>query len=404
MRTIKILSITAQKPFATGSGVYLCELVKGFAKMGHEQAIIFGGDIKDSCECTELSAISYKVSFNSKTLPFPVFGMSDNMPYESSKYRDMDEKQSKKFREEFEQCILKADEEFNPDIVVCHHLYYLTAITANILSHRKVVAICHGTCLRQLKNHSLEDKFIKENINKLYKIFALQNSQVNTIAEIFVVPKEKIIQIGMGYSSEMFYFLEKNSDSKNKLVYAGKLSPSKGVEYLIEAIEKLEQPVELFLAGDGNDIKFIEKIKLRAKEIERVSENKIYFLGRLGQKELGDLFRNSEIFVLPSFYEGLPLVIIEAIACGLKIVYTNMEGSYQWFESNFDKLALSKINMVGVLGDNEKADFDEDEYISNIAEAIEKSRKENYISQTKSLDKLKWDSLCDKIVKEIGEI
>ena len=39
---MKILSITAQKPHSTGSGVYLTELVKSFAQMGHTQAVIAG--------------------------------------------------------------------------------------------------------------------------------------------------------------------------------------------------------------------------------------------------------------------------------------------------------------------------------------------------------------------------
>ena len=39
---MKILSVTAQKPDSTGSGVYLTELVKGFNKLGHEQAVIAG--------------------------------------------------------------------------------------------------------------------------------------------------------------------------------------------------------------------------------------------------------------------------------------------------------------------------------------------------------------------------
>ena len=39
---MRILSITAQKPHSTGSGVYLTGLVKGFAALGHEQAVVAG--------------------------------------------------------------------------------------------------------------------------------------------------------------------------------------------------------------------------------------------------------------------------------------------------------------------------------------------------------------------------
>ena len=45
---MRILSVTAQKPDSTGSGIYLTELVRGFEKMGHEQAVIAGIGRKDT--------------------------------------------------------------------------------------------------------------------------------------------------------------------------------------------------------------------------------------------------------------------------------------------------------------------------------------------------------------------
>ena len=50
---MRILSVTAQKPDSTGSGIYLTELVRGFEKMGHEQAVIAGIGRKDTLPCRE---------------------------------------------------------------------------------------------------------------------------------------------------------------------------------------------------------------------------------------------------------------------------------------------------------------------------------------------------------------
>jgi len=52
----------------------------------------------------------------------------------------------------------------------------------------------------------------------------------------------------------------------------------------------------------------------------------IMFSGALSQNKLAQIFRNSDIFVLPSFYEGLPLVLIEAIASGMNVVATDLPG------------------------------------------------------------------------------
>jgi glycosyltransferase involved in cell wall biosynthesis len=48
--------------------------------------------------------------------------------------------------------------------------------------------------------------------------------------------------------------------------------------------------------------------------------------GRLDQAALADLFRRCRVFALPSFYEGLPLVLVEALACGCRLVATDLPG------------------------------------------------------------------------------
>ena len=61
----------------------------------------------------------------------------------------------------------------------------------------------------------------------------------------------------------------------------------------------------------------------------RSSIDKLEFVrlhGQLSPQELGDLLRQSSLFVLPSFYEGLPLVLVEAAACGCRIVATELAG------------------------------------------------------------------------------
>ena len=83
---MRILSLTAQKPDSTGSGVYLTELVRGFAAQGHEQAVLCGTVAEDEIRLPEGVAV-YPVCYQSGQLPFPVCGMSDEMPYTSTRYR-----------------------------------------------------------------------------------------------------------------------------------------------------------------------------------------------------------------------------------------------------------------------------------------------------------------------------
>ena len=59
----------------------------------------------------------------------------------------------------------------------------------------------------------------------------------------------------------------------------------------------------------------------------------VTFEGKLPQPDLAHLYNASDVFVLPSFCEGLPLVVVEALACGCKVVVTDLPGLRPWVTS-----------------------------------------------------------------------
>jgi glycosyltransferase involved in cell wall biosynthesis len=113
--------------------------------------------------------------------------------------------------------------------------------------------------------------------------------------------------------------------------YAGKMSKSKGIPEFLQALRVLSQdpdlpPFEVTLAGGCQD----ESIK---RELDDLPEC-IHWAGQIAQEHLADVFRYSDIFVLPSYYEGLPLVLIEAMASGAIPVSTDIPGVRPWIEAN----------------------------------------------------------------------
>ena len=102
------------------------------------------------------------------------------------------------------------------------------------------------------------------------------------------------------------------------VLFAGRLHPQKDPILLVRSITALnDNNVHLLIAGDG-DLK--EEIGL---EISRLGLSaSITMLGAIDQAELARLQRVSSAFVLSSAYEGLPVVVLEALACGTPIVTT----------------------------------------------------------------------------------
>ncbi|MBR6332378.1 MAG: glycosyltransferase, partial [Dehalococcoidales bacterium] len=169
---MRILSITAQKPCSTGSGVYLTELVRSWKKAGHEQIVVAGVASEEESRLpvdVELDT----VSFDTPELPFHICGMSDEMPYPSTRYSDLTDDMVAKFKEAFMVKIRDCVERLDPDLIVCHHLYLLTAFVREAFPDRKIVGFCHGSDLRQIGKNPLEREYIKKEIKHLDAVFTL---------------------------------------------------------------------------------------------------------------------------------------------------------------------------------------------------------------------------------------
>ncbi|MBW2594461.1 MAG: glycosyltransferase family 4 protein [Deltaproteobacteria bacterium] len=105
----------------------------------------------------------------------------------------------------------------------------------------------------------------------------------------------------------------------------GKLIPLKGYSYLIHAIPKIKKvfpDAKLVLAGEGE-----EENKLRLLANRLGIENDVVFLGN--RRDIPDVLSSFDVFVLPSFSEGLPIVILEAFSLCKPVVATNVGGIHE---------------------------------------------------------------------------
>jgi colanic acid/amylovoran biosynthesis glycosyltransferase len=104
----------------------------------------------------------------------------------------------------------------------------------------------------------------------------------------------------------------------------GRLVPEKGQSLLIEALGLLSneaaRKVRLVIAGDGPD-----RDKLHRLAASVVS-SEIVFTGSVNQTQLLSLYNDAEIFCLPSLAEGLPVVLMEAMAMELPVISTRVAG------------------------------------------------------------------------------
>ena len=350
---MKVLLLSAQKPDNTGSGVFLKELARSFAAAGHRVCIVAGIAAED--EFTFPAGIDFHpVRFETDTLPFPVVGMSDEMPYRATRYRDLDAGMLQAFYAAFDKVLDEVLAGFKPDIVFSNHLYVLTAHVVERGLGAPVVGMCHGSEIRQIRKNPLEREAIRRGVRGLAGIMALHAAQKADIVAEYGVPGELVHVTGTGYNREVFCLddggepavvagahddastgtpSDCSAEARGRtLVFAGKITMAKGVPSLLRAVELLDASgrVRLLLAGGYSTEAEYREIVAQAEECRCDTT----FLGRLPQTALADAYRASSVFVLPSFYEGLPLVVVEALACGCKVVVTDLPGIRPWLTAN----------------------------------------------------------------------
>lgn len=315
---MRILHIQAQLPSKSGSGVYFSNVIKGLKK-NHEQACVYGRF--DNFDYQMLPKnLQFPVTFPNEKCPFPMPGMSDVMPYESTIYSEMTPEMIKDWQDVFSKKIHQAIETFKPDVIFCHHLWYLTSLVCQEIQNIPIYVFCHGTDIRQAKQHpDLLKKYVTD-FDKLTHVFALSHPQVKQIEDIYKVPQNKITVIGGGFDPEIFYPVTKPEKKTIDIVYAGKMSSAKGIFALANAFNAISKDYpNVFLHLIGNTSEEAEE-KLRPF----LDNTQIKVYNVVNQRRLADIFRQSDIFVLPSYYEGLGLVAIEALACDLRVVVTTI--------------------------------------------------------------------------------
>ncbi|MDR1774355.1 MAG: glycosyltransferase family 4 protein [Clostridioides sp.] len=404
---MKILHILTQKPDKTGSGIYLRGIVNGLELLGHKQAVIAGIDKDDPIDYFDDCIDFYPVFFNRYPLNFNVVGMSDSMPYESTRYRDLTEDMVQAIENEFANKINSVISNFKPDIILCNHLYLLTSFVRSIVNNIPVIAICHGTCLRQLKTIDLKKDFILKNISKLDLIFALHNEQKKEISNLFSIDPKKIITIGSGFNDSIFYDKSyKLTKDKIKICYAGKISNAKGVASLINSLQYLVYPsdfLEFELAGIGSDKKEYNEIL----NIAEKSKYKINFLGQVKQEHLAELFNRSHIFILPSFYEGLPIVLLESLACSNEIIVSDICGIKDWIGDEINSTGkIEYVKLPKMIGQDvpEKSELPlfEKRLARALTSKIEKIKNQNEKSKV-DMTKRTWNALAEKINTNLSQ-
>ncbi len=313
----------SQRPDSTGSGIYVQAMLREAAACGHQNFLVAGiqSDWAAELDCIEKDQCRF-VKFHHADVSYPIIGMSDVMPYSSGRFCDLSEKELREYETAFDRVLKKAVAAFEPDIIHSHHLWVVSSLARRLFPEIPMAATCHGSDLRQFRNCPHLRDLVLSGCRGLDAVMALSREQKEEIVRLYGFSPEAVFTVGAGYNDVLFSMGTKPAPAPVQLTYAGKLSRAKGVPWLLRALSEIDSPAwQLHLVGGGSGEEKADCLALAGQLGGRVIIH-----GALSQPELAAIMKQSHIFVLPSFYEGLPLVVLEGLASGCRIVATALPG------------------------------------------------------------------------------
>ncbi|MDR4948382.1 N-acetyl-alpha-D-glucosaminyl L-malate synthase BshA [Neobacillus cucumis] len=306
MRKLKI-GITCY-PTVGGSGVVATELGKMLAEKGHE------------------------IHFISSSLPFRLNKMYHNIHYHQVEVNQYSVFQYPPYDIALASKMAEVANREKLDILHVHYAipHAVCAILAKQMSSRdiKIVTTLHGTDITVLGyDPSLTDA-IKFGIEKSDVVTAVSYALVNQTYELINPDKE--IETVYNFIDERIYHKTDDTSLKTQLhikdeekvvIHVSNFRTVKRVPDVIKSFAKISEsiPSKLLMVGDGPEMTVVCKL------VRQLSlEDKVIFLGK--QENLEELYSISDLMLLLSEKESFGLVALEAMACGVPCIGTNVGG------------------------------------------------------------------------------
>lgn len=201
------------------------------------------------------------------------------------------------------------------------------------------------------------ERNIRENVLKARRIIVNTEFIKNEVIDFLRIPEDRIDVIPLAPSTA-YFMAKENKDGiagvpkdRPYILYVGTVEPRKNLKTLIRAFREIraENNIALIIAGGlgwlyDDIIQYPEDLGIK---------DDVYFTGYVDEMTLGKLYNHALLFVYPSLYEGFGLPLLEAMACGIPVIVSDIpplrevsgDAALAFSPEDYTELA-SKIRMV----------------------------------------------------------
>ncbi|MBR6956430.1 MAG: glycosyltransferase [Firmicutes bacterium] len=353
---MKILLINHFPLAGSGSGTYTKNLAVSLARLGIQVTVILPENTEDFTPVPGIRLVPvYFTPEDGSEAPegalpfnFPCF---TTHPRSTKNFGEMSDQELEAYIGAFTAAIKKEVSENRPDVIHGQHIWILSSLAAGL--GVPLVLTAHGTDLIGYERWPELRHFADRAIAASDRVIAISKDNLALVKTTFPSQTEKVSMMRNGYDTGVFHPLdldgaeilapfgigEKDLSGRKVIIFAGKLTHAKGVDVLLKAAKIYEQKrddVLTIIAGDGEEMADLRSLS------EELGLERLRFLGNVDQTTLNRLYNISDLDLVPSRKEAFGLVAIEAMACGIPVIASDVGGLPDFVNSEVGALVKSE--------------------------------------------------------------
>lgn len=223
---------------------------------------------------------------------------------------------------------------FHPDIVLLNPSLGRSALIRDFIflriadtMHRKVAVFVHGFDCNYAEK--VNHRWVTKHLNKAECVFVLGTAIKHTLEEWGVVKPICLTTTKVDNALLQHFDVDVRNGNVKNILFLTRVEKYKGIYETVDAFELLKKRfpyLRLTIVGDGAELKPIMKLVAK-RNLEGV-----IFTGQLRGEELAAQFVKGDLYIFPSYGEGMPTSVLEAMAFGLPVFTRNVGGLPDFFE------------------------------------------------------------------------
>lgn len=292
-------------------------------------------------------------------------------------------------RNKCEQVVIPRLKEFKNSIV-----HYPDSMLPILSNNKQMVVTVHDLAFKTLSETFTKKTVLWKNfmtnigVKKANRIIAITNFSKSELVKYYKDIDSKIDVVHNGFNKLSNVDINHNKIShkikeicsKKYILTVSTISPRKNIDTLIKSFNLIKDKCNLNLVVAGSNGWLYESIHELVKELKL--ENRVLFTGRITDDELKYLYKNTEVFVYPSLYEGFGLPPLEAMSYGVKVIVSDVECLREVLGEECTYFQPKDVEELGNI----------------LFKHYEEGKKENY-NYDSTLNKYSWKKCAEETVK-----